>query len=239
MHSTIDIFRRLYAHIPPLFPSDVAEKMGHALEHLERDETITVAEVEDTMIRFGYELWPWNQAYREFLVLAESQVGEHFLLPKLNKSLRGRYLDFKRYGGDLRELHSGRPADFFSPEERGELCGALVDLQHELRHYVDRSLIGLEKTRYLRRVNEFKGVLAEIQKQLDVLNKLAESEQDHPTLADEIRSSVRHFQYGLCLLGPDLDYDAVCRMPEYYRGRKQDLNRMRGIHVPAEVEFYN
>lgn len=162
MQSTIDIFHRLYTHLPPLFPGEIAEKMGHALEHLEHDETITVSEVEDTMINFGYQLWPWNQSYREFLVLAESQVGEHFLFPKLNKELKHKYLDFKRYGGDLRELHSGRPADFFTAEERGALCGALVDLQRELRHYVDRSLIGLEKTRYLRRVNEFKTVLDEI-----------------------------------------------------------------------------
>ena len=35
------------------------------------------------MIVFGYEVWPWNQIYREFMTIAETEVGEHFLAPPL------------------------------------------------------------------------------------------------------------------------------------------------------------
>ena len=91
MQSTIQLFRHLYNTIPPLVPDDLKTKMAHALNHLENDQTVTLEEVEATMIAFGYDLWPWNQAYKEFLATSESAVGEHFLLPKLSKSLQEKY----------------------------------------------------------------------------------------------------------------------------------------------------
>lgn len=212
--------------------------MEHALSHLEGDQTITLSDIEDTMITFGYEAWPWNQAYREFLAVTETLMGEHFLLPKLSDTAKNKYFDFKRYGGTLRELHSGNPADFFTVDERNELCVALVEMQSALRTYTDHEVVGVSKVKYLRRVNEFKDLLNEIKIHLSHLKQLADKEQDHPTLADEIRSKVKSFEYGLCLLGPDLDYQAVCESVDFFHGRKQELSRLRGINLPLEINFY-
>ncbi|HLD61174.1 MAG TPA: hypothetical protein VJA27_03545, partial [Patescibacteria group bacterium] len=120
----------------------------------------------------------------------------------------------------------------------GELCVALVEMQRELRAYVNRELVGIEKVRYLRRVNEFQKVLEEIKATLNHLRELADKEQDHPNLANEIREKVRVFEHGLCLLGPELEYEAVCAAPEFFHGRKHELNRLRGIHRSVEVDFY-
>lgn len=212
--------------------------MAHALERLEEGEDVTLEEIEDTMIAFGYEVWPWNQAYREFLAVAEASVGEHFLLPKLPPTLQNKFLDFKAFGGSLRDLHSGSAADYFTSDERVLLCQALVDMQIELRQYVAQEVAGLGRNRYMDRVHEFMKLSKDIQKTLDSLRMLAHNEQDHPTLADEIRSQVRAFEYGLCYLGPELDYEAVCAAPDFFKGRKSELDRMRGIHVPFKANFY-
>lgn len=238
MQSTINIFRHFYETLPPLFPVAVKEKIAHALEHLEQDLTVSVTEVEDTMITFGYEAWPWNQAYREFFFVAEATVGEHFLLPKLTPELRRRYEDFKRYGGTLRELHSGRPADFFSGGERTDLCAALVETQIELREYVNNDVASVHKEKYLARVAEFSAVLEEITSNLKQLNGLANAEQDHPALADQIRARIRAFEYGLCFLGPEIGSEAVCQSVGYFAGRKHELNRLRGIHEERQIDFY-
>ena len=237
MKSTISLFHHLCKHLPPLFPSETAEKMRHALEHLEKDQTVTLEQIEQTMINFGYELWPWNQAFREFLVLAENQVGEHFLLPKLTPEMQRKYVDFKNLGGSLRELHSGRPAVFFSSEERVILCEALVDLQHELYDYAARDVSGMSKKKYLQRVEEFFKTLDKIKDKMAELRKLADAESEHPSLAAEIRAQVLAFEYGLCLLGPELRYDAICESPEFFQGRKMDLNRMRGMHLPVNFQL--
>ena len=213
--------------------------MERALRHLEGNPTVTVEEIEDTMISYGYEVWPWNQSYREFLKLGEANVGEHFLLPKLSLAVQNKYLDFKRYGGTLSDLHSGNPADFFTTEERAELCPALVEMQIEARDYANRALVGDERAHYLKRVHEFSNRLGEITKILHYLRGVADEEQDHPALANEIRSRVRGFEFGLCFLGPELDYEAVCQSVDFFAGRKQDLDRLRGIHVPAVIDFFS
>lgn len=238
MQSTIALFRHLYKHLPPLFPDNEKERMGHALEHLEKDQTVTMKEIEDTMIGFGHIAWPWNQAYREFLAVSEGEVGEHFLMPKLTKSAQERYLEFKAYGGSLRDLHSGHPASYFTNDERVEVSVALIDMQIDLRNYTDRKVLGTERIKYLERVKSFSDVLKSIQQKLGEMNGLAEKELDHPNLANEIRMRVRSFEEGLCLLGPELKYDAVHESIEFFEGRKKDLNRMRGIQTPLKIDFY-
>lgn len=238
MQSTINIFRHFYEKLPPLFPAAMSGKIAHALEHVENDPTVTLEEIEKTMITFGYQAWPWNQAYQEFFMVAEATVGEHFLVSKFTPELRRRYEEFKRYGGTLRELHSGRPADFFSGEERTDVCAALIETQAELRDYVDREIASVHREKYLKRVAEFSSVLEEITANLEQMNGLASAEQDHPALAEQIRSRVRAFEYGLCFLGPDVGSEAVCQSVGFFAGRKHELNRLRGIHEERQVDFY-
>lgn len=205
--------------------------MGHALNHLKNDPTVTLEGIEDTMIAFGYELWPWNQAFREFMLLTEEEIGEHFLMPRLSKKIEKKYHDFKQYGGTFRDLYAGQPAHFFTLEERGDLCEALIGMRTDLREYVRRDIISLNQKRYLTRVEEFKKLLGDIKQTLDHLRDLAQREQDHPSLASEIRSRVRHFEHGLCLLAPDIEYEAVCQSVGFFKGRKQELNHLKGIHT--------
>jgi hypothetical protein len=64
MKSTIALFRDLYNNLPPLFPPETKKKMHHALSHLEGDNSLSLNEIEKTMVIFGYEAWPWNRAYQ-------------------------------------------------------------------------------------------------------------------------------------------------------------------------------
>lgn len=237
MQSTIVLFRRLYNELPPLVPEATTAKMAHALSHLEGDPNLSVEAVEDTMIAFGFEIWPYNQAFRETVAFVEAQLGEHFLLPKVSSALAKRYEAFKAYGGTLRDLHSGRPADFFTAEERTELCVGLVEMRQAINNYARRQVVGTEKKKYQNRVREFTAVLAEMKEAMEQLRKLANTEEEHPMLAAEIRSRIRHFELGLCDLAPEVVRDAVCDSVDYFRGRKTELNRMRGIHNPITLDW--
>lgn len=239
MRSTLEIFRHLYKNLPPLFPEEIAVKMRQALSDIEKGANFSVEQVEDIMIKFGYELWPYNQTFKELLEEAEKKVGTHFLLPRLSAPLQEKYEHYNSLGMTIRDLHSGAPADYFTTEERGELCAVLVEMQNELRVYAARDILSLRKKQYLARVEEFKKKLAQIAKHLQELKKMADKEHNHPNLAAEIRVRVRAFEHGFCLLGPELDYEAVCQSVEHFQGRKKDLNRLRGIHETVEIDFYS
>ena len=129
--------------------------MKNELDSLAHKPGINIEQIEDKMAKFGYEVWPWNQAYKYFLEVAQDQLGEHFLLPQMSEGLRKKYSDFKVYGGGLKDLHTGRAANFFTSEERAELCGELVDMQLQLRDYVARDLVGMNKKQYFTKIEEY------------------------------------------------------------------------------------
>lgn len=227
----------MYSTLPPLFPAEIKDAMAAEIERLENEQVDNLDEIESSMIRFGYEVWPWHQAFEEMKAANLEKLGEHFLLPKLPVSLQRRYTLFKNYGGSLREIASGRPAQFFALDERSDLSIALIGMKRELETYTKRTIVATEHAHYFKRVSEFSHILEDIKKHLQALRELAADELDHPMLVDEINDRVRTFEYGLCHLGPEMHHETVRESIPFFRGRRQDLNRLRGIHIPARINF--
>ncbi len=176
--------------------------MGRYLDKFEKKPT-SLDDLEEAMVNFGYEAWPWNEAYREFFTSCEKRMGGHFLLSKSDLAINE----------------------------------ALFAIQKELRDFTNQEVLSTERTRYLRRVEEYHRIVQSVQKILSDLRQMAEAESDHPNLADEIRSKVRGFEHSLCGLGPALDHLAVEKSPEFFEGRREELNRLRGINRSVVINF--
>ncbi len=213
--------------------------MKNKLVNLEDNPNVSLEEIENKMIKFGYDIWPWNQAYKYFLAAAQEQLGDHFLLPQMSESLREKYLYFKSFGGELKDLQTGRPAAFFTSEERAELCAVLVDMQAQLRDYVSRDLVGVNKKQYLNKIEEYEKLLEKIEFNLESLRNLVAKEEPDSVLTLEINSKIRDFEHSLCLLGTELNYEAVYQAPDFFAGRKIELSRLRGINIPMQIDFFN
>lgn len=213
--------------------------MKNELEDMANQPDLNVTKIENTMIKFGYDIWPWNQAYKHFLDVARDQLGEHFLLPQMSEGLRERYLDFKAFNGELKDLQTGRAAGFFTPEERAELCGELVNMQVQLKDYVNRDLVGVNQKKYFNKIEEYEKLLGEIKFHLESLRHLVAKEETDSVLTLEINSKIRDVEHSLCSLGTELDYEAVCAAPDFFAGRKIELSRLRGIHIPMQIDFFN
>ena len=69
--------------------------------------------------------------------------------------------------------------------------------------------------------------MEKMENQLNILRTMADEEQEHPQLADEIRAQIRGFESGLCFLGPENTFDDLCRLPEHFVGRKIDIKNRR------------
>jgi len=233
----MSLFRYFYEKLPPLFPKDKAQKIKISLDKAESNPDLSTFEIEEIMIPFGYEAWPWNKAYDRFYEVSKDRMGENFLLPRLPDDLRKKYLAFKSSGGNWEDLHSGKEVHHFSSEERVDLLQALLNMEDDLDDYTDREVIGLGKEKYLEYVEEYQNLLEEIKNKLYYLKQWAETETDHPILPAEILSKVRAFEYGLCLLGPDFNYNDVKEAVDFFEGRKDHLNSLRGIDRPLENDL--
>ena len=54
------------------------------------------------------------------------------------------------------------------------------------------------------------------------LREMADSEQEHPDLADEIRAQILSFEHGLSLLGPPHSLEAIEKSEEHFAGRRRE-----------------
>jgi hypothetical protein len=230
MKSTVSLLKRLYENTPPLFPEEIRKELSDALVKIENAET-NLPEIENIMIKFGYEVWPWNEAYKEMYLIAEERMAEHFFVPKLASQTMFQYEKFKNYGGDYKAVHTGKAAQFFSIDERVEISKALVETRKEMKRFVDNEVRGTGRKKYLKGVEEFVKILNEIRSIIGNLKALADKEEEHQILAKEIRSKIRHFEYGLCYLGPKTDIRDVSKSIDFFEGRKEDLSRLSAVLV--------
>lgn len=217
---TIAIFERIVVELPPLVPERTLNDMKEALEQVKLNFDLNIQELEDTMIVFGKQVWPYRRAFEEFVSLCEGRLGETFFLNRVSLGLKKKYQTFVTHGGEYRDLHSGSPVDFFSSEERTELNHILVDVRDELRSHTRQEILSTRRKEYEKKILEFQSILDDMEKRLSSLRLMADDEQEHPQLAAEIREHIRGFEYGLTALGPHPDEAAVCRADEYFEGRR-------------------
>ena len=235
---TLSIFRQILQNLPPLFPEETVLKMKNALEQLENNNSSTQKMSEDTLIRFGYDVWPYNEAYREFFSVNEGKLCEQFFLAHLSAGLGSRITNRGPFMQIWGNLYAGRELHEYDAEERNELAQAMVHTKNDLVRFTDREIVGLNKQKYLDKVEEFKLILARIKEIFASLRKMADDSQYHPMLAEEIRQKVRWFEMGLCTLAPNLNPDNVYRSIDFFTERKTHLNLMRGIDKPASINLY-
>ncbi len=219
---TVDILELLYQRMPPLVPASVIADMAAAIHEVKGNQHVSLKEVEAVALSFGKKLWPYRKAFYEFTLQYEGEMGEMYLLGKLTSTMKKRYQEFLAYGGSFRELCIGKPALFFSSEERGVLCSVLPQVLQDVRAFAMQAVVSTEKPRYRARVQEFATILLDIERRLESLRATADAEQEHPELATEIRAQIYSFESGLCLLEQETRYEAVCLAEEHFVGRKKE-----------------
>jgi len=219
---TIDIFERIYNHLPPLLPEETKEEFEHALEHLHDDVTIDLADVENIVIALGKKVWPYRRAFGEFLDMYQGKLGEKFLLGRLTPALKNRYKEIKEHGVTYHDLRSGDPLNYFELEERILLKESLIDVDGDVRVHAEQAVLGLDRKKYEDLIIDFQTILDDIEKRLDTFRLMAEDEEEHPRLAEEIRSQVRSFEFGLCLLGPNTEHHQILEADDYFLERRKD-----------------
>lgn len=217
---TIAIFKRMYKNMPPLVPEFVKEEIGHALEHLNNDFTITASDVEDVVIAIGKKIWPYWKAFEEFFDFYQGKLGEKFILGKLSLPLKKRYEEFREQGVSYYDLRLGGPLIFFNSDEREKLMRIFVEIDKEIREHARQLILSTEQKKYEGLILNFQNILDDIEKRLESLRLMAEDEEEHPQVADEIRAQIRGFEFGLCLLGPNTKYHELLNVDDYVAERR-------------------
>ena len=217
---TIAIFKKMSENLPPLLPPAIKKEIDHALVHLQEDYTVSGEEVENIVIALGKKVWPYWQAFGEFLARGQGQLGEKFLLGKLSPALKQRYNEYKEHGATYHDLRLGGPVRFFSESERAELVPALVEVDQEVRAHAAQAVLTNDQQKYESLIVEFQTIFDDVEKRLGTLRAMAEDEEEHPQVAEEIRARIRAFEFGLCLLGPRTASHEFIHAEDYIEERR-------------------
>jgi len=154
------------------------------------------------------------------LALHQGKLGEKFLLGKLLPPLKHRYEEYKQRGASYHDLRLGGPLTFFNGEEREVLVPLFIETDQEIRAYAAQAAVTVERQKYEELVVDFQNILDDIEKRLDNLRRMAEDEEEHPAVAEEIRGQVKAFELGLCLLGPNIAQHEVLNVDDYLEERR-------------------
>ncbi len=217
---TIAIFERMYKNLPPLVPDVIKEEIGHALEHLKNIFSVTVNDAEDVVIAIGKKIWPYRKAFEEFFDFYQGKLGEKFILGKLPFPLKKRYQEFREHGATCHDLRLGGPLVFFNSDEREKLTQIFVEIDKEIHEHTRQLVLSTEQKKYEELVLNFQNIFDDIEKRLVSLRLMAEDEEEHPQVADEIRAQIRGFELGLCLLGPNTKYHELLNVDDYIAERR-------------------
>ncbi|MBD3311367.1 MAG: hypothetical protein GF349_02630 [Candidatus Magasanikbacteria bacterium] len=232
MHSqdvkyTLFIFRVVYSKLPPLVPEEIRKELGHALDHLKSDYDITLSEAEETLVVFGKKIWPFWKAFEEMVNMHKGELGEKFFISKLPPKIKKKYSEFKEHGGEFKDFATGSPMSFFDDSDRQFLTSVLLEVDKDIRLHTRQEVLGIDKDRYQELIVEFGEVLDGIEKRLETLRTMADSEQEHPQLADEIRAQIKAFEHGICFLAPKINLDDINNSYEFFVERKQEKITLR------------
>lgn len=219
---TLVIFEQMYQNLPPLIPKEIEEEMRQALEDLKKNHLISLEDTEKTVFTFGKKIWAYWRAFAKFIDMYKKKLGDKFLLAKLPLEIKRSYKGFRDYGGDYHDIYSGAPMLFFNIEERQKLVEALIEVDKDIKNHVSQAILSTERKKYEELIEDFRVILDDMEKGIDDLRLMADNEQEHPELAEEIRAQVRGFEYGLCLLAPHTKHEEVINAKEYFEGRKDD-----------------
>jgi hypothetical protein len=220
--------------VPPLVPSELKLELAHAIEEIKNNTKCSPKQseeynllrltIEDAIIEFGKELWPYRQAFKFFLQDVRHRLAEEYFVLHLDKPMKQWFLICKEHNCTLSELKNGSDSAIIhlSPEERNKIRHAFVETDINTRNAAAQEVLGLRREEYEKKISEFKMLQEDIIQHLDYLKQLAQNEKKHPSVAYELHALIREFELALCGLRPDNYLDQLHRVEEYIEGRKQE-----------------
>lgn len=206
-----------------LFPEARLEEMKKEYTQMTADAAVTQTQIEDTLIRFGKEIWPYQEGLEELYrrhgrVLEEQRVKE-----KLNPLLQTKYAQFLAAGGSLADFRQGAATEtYFTPEEKFALGQAVLEAHATTLQEIASSCRADKQHECAEVIADHQQKLARMEKKIEALRALAtSSEKWRSEIEDKIHTFEEAFGYlERTFHESDLDgaidyYQGIIESPEF------------------------
>lgn len=202
---TIDLITRQTLRAPLWFPESRRKEMTQTIEEMRQNQNIPHEKVEDTLIAFGKELWPYHRALSELHRQYAARREEILIREKLKNNVE-LFKKFDRYldeSGDIHAFKQGRGFEkFFDPEEWGALSALTMEAHDETMAEFQRECVSTRLEECNDLVGQYREELERVDAKVAALKRLAEKSEKW---REEILAKARAFEEG---------WGAASRAPE-------------------------
>jgi hypothetical protein len=219
---TLNIFDQTLRNLPPLAPENLVRQFESARREVTSLPPNSRDELEERLIPHAKALWPYSEAWQEWLRKTEKEHGRTYFLSHLPKEASNHFHLFELHGGTVHDLAHGGAAGFFSSELRPIITIALISMAEDIRTHALQALHGVGRAAYDRILLAWQEKFLLIENVLFGLEKQIENLTDHPSLQNEIRAFIRGCEYGLTRLGPPVALEAIHKAKEHFVGRHKE-----------------
>lgn len=211
---SLQLLREAIEKAPTAFPGDRRKIMQAAHARLAADPNAALPQIEDAIVAFGKEIWPYRKAYQE---LHDAYgMDERYLREALSPGTRAKYEEFRKGGGKLEDVRGGAELErAFTPEEKHEIEEAWLAARERAHKELDAKIAGEWKDKFETAVAALRGKQEEIGKKIAALRAFA---AESPKWAAEILDKVKVFEEGWSGVEREVTEDDIRGEIDYYRG---------------------
>lgn len=212
--ATIDLIKMVIHKLPCVFPVDRHQAMEAAIAGFERDPQARLDDIENKLIEFGFELWPYCEAHDAFHKIHGAAKEKALMREKLSPAAKVELDKFIKEGGDIESVKDGDKFEhFFSPDIQAELIAAEVEAHDEVHEEMEKLLSGERRADFDALLKSYQERLSMIVKKIQELESLAARS---PQWAAEIMDKVKTFKEGFAYVERPPALDDVAREIQYY-----------------------
>lgn len=181
---------------------------------LAADPNAALSQIEDAIVAFGKEIWPYRKAYQE--LHDEYGKDEPYLREALSPATCAKYEQFRTGGGKLEDIRGGAQLEqTFTAEEKHEIEEAWLAARARAHKELDAAIAGEWRQKFESSLAALRGKQEEIEKRIAALRVLAE---ESPKWSAEIVDKVKVFEEGWSGVEREVAEDDIRGEIEYYRG---------------------
>lgn len=215
---TLGLLLAMIEKAPITLPSEKKEAIKKQYDEYLKDKKITCAKVEEALVFFGKEIWPYRKAWQEMYEKYGRVLEEKYFEENLPKELHDKYFSCKKEGEGscLREYRMcGKMETCFTPEEKFMLDETVIAALEKAKAEVDKLVLGEKKNEYdeifAKRSDEQKIMAARVEELKNMADK-------NPKWQAEILEKVKTIEEGWSVVERDLTLGEIEKILEFYKG---------------------
>ncbi|HEX9664751.1 MAG TPA: hypothetical protein VGA49_02910 [Patescibacteria group bacterium] len=226
---TLNLLREILENIPENFPTSRKSEMEKEYQTMLSDEKISLDNIEETIRKFGGEVWPFRKAFEKMFELYGGRDLQQTVMDQLDPALKNKYQQYLNYHSERQKrikeavaevTEHHKPAsqipDFLSNQEYLNIEQAEIDARKNITAKINQLVSGDKADEFQKYLQEFQNKQKLFSEKITGLRSLAGK---YPGLAAEINDSVKTFQEAFSLITTDVDLVEINKKIEDYRGR--------------------